>query len=102
MKVIFLNIDGVLTCDETPNTRKFPYVVARKLLARLTTLVGGTGGNVVLTATWRLVPIGLSEAGHGGAPSIEATPLLPKRPRRDEVLDWLKKHPKVSRFALID
>jgi len=27
---------------------------------------------------------------------------MPKRPRRDEVLSWLKKHPKVTRFAVID
>ena len=27
MKIIFLDIDGVLNCDKTPNPRKFPYVV---------------------------------------------------------------------------
>jgi len=27
MKVIFLDIDGVLNCDKTPNPRKFPYIV---------------------------------------------------------------------------
>ena len=33
MKIIFLDIDGVLNCDKTPNPRKFPYVVDPKLLA---------------------------------------------------------------------
>jgi hypothetical protein len=32
MKVIFLDIDGVLNCDKTPNPRKLPYVVDKKLL----------------------------------------------------------------------
>jgi HAD domain in Swiss Army Knife RNA repair proteins len=27
---------------------------------------------------------------------------MPKRPRRDEIRAWLKKHPKVTRFAVID
>lgn len=34
MKVIFLDIDGVLNSDETPNPRKFPYVVDPVLLKR--------------------------------------------------------------------
>jgi hypothetical protein len=31
MKVIFLDIDGVLNCDKTPNPRKFPYLGQRFL-----------------------------------------------------------------------
>jgi molybdate transport system substrate-binding protein len=31
MKVTFLDIDGILNCDRTPNPRKFPYVVGKKL-----------------------------------------------------------------------
>jgi HAD domain in Swiss Army Knife RNA repair proteins len=27
---------------------------------------------------------------------------MPRRPRRDEILTWLKKHPDVTRFAVID
>jgi histidinol phosphatase-like enzyme len=34
MKVIFLDIDGVLNCDKTPNPRKFPYIVDKKLLVK--------------------------------------------------------------------
>lgn len=34
MKVIFLDIDGVLNCKKTPNPRKLPYIVDRTLLAR--------------------------------------------------------------------
>ena len=33
MKVIFLDIDGVLNCKKTPNPRKFPYVVDKRLCA---------------------------------------------------------------------
>jgi Swiss Army Knife RNA repair-like protein len=59
MKVIFLDIDGVPNCKKTPNPRKFPYVVDKKLLARLRKLLDKTGAKVVLSSTWRLDPIGL-------------------------------------------
>src|SRR5438105_1935022 len=102
MKVIFLDIDGVLTCDDTPNPRKFPYVVDRKLLSRLKRLLATTGAKVVLTSTWRLDPIGLLAARHWGIPFIGATPDLPDRSRSEEVRSWLKKHPNVTRFVVID
>lgn len=55
-KVIFLDIDGVLNCDKTPNPRKFPYVVDKRLLARLKRLLAKTRAQVVLTSSWRLDP----------------------------------------------
>jgi hypothetical protein len=42
MKAIFLDIDGVLNCDATPNNRKFPYIVDDRLLARFSELVKAT------------------------------------------------------------
>jgi len=33
---------------------------------------------------------------------MDVIPHMPKRPRRDEVLAWLKTHPKVERFVVID
>src|ERR1700733_15390391 len=102
MKVVFLDIDGVLTCDDTPNPRKFPYVVDKRLLGRLNKLLARTGAKVVLTSTWRLDPIGPLAAKYWGIPFIDATPDYPKRCRRDEVKAWLKRHPQVTRFVLID
>jgi hypothetical protein len=102
MKVIFLDIDGVLTCKATPNPRKFPYVVDKKLLARLKGLLRRTGAKVVLTSTWRLDPIGRLAARHWGIPFIGTTPDLPDGSRSQEVRAWLKKHPHVTRFVVID
>jgi histidinol phosphatase-like enzyme len=53
MKVIFLDIDGVLNCHKTPNPRKFPYVIDDGLLARFRQLIERTGASVVLSSTWR-------------------------------------------------
>ena len=102
MKVIFLDIDGVLNCKETPNPRKFPYVVDKRLLARFRRLIERTGAKVVLSSTWRYDPAGVFSAKHWGIPFMDLTPDLPKRPRRDEILAWLKKHPRVTRFVVID
>ena len=102
MKVIFLDIDGVLNSKNTPNPRKLPYIVDRRLLARFKRLLDRTGAKVVLSSTWRYDPAGLFTARRCSIPFIDVTPDMPKRPRRDEVLSWLKKHPKVTRFAVID
>jgi Swiss Army Knife RNA repair-like protein len=102
MKVIFLDIDGVLNCKKTRNPRKFPYVVDPKLLRRFKGLLERTGAKVVLSSTWRYDPAGLFSARHAGIPFMDVTPDMPKRPRRDEVLAWLKQHPRVKRYAIID
>ena len=102
MKIIFLDIDGVLNCSKTPNPRKFPYVVDRKLLRRLKRLLDRTGAKVVLSSSWRYDPAGLFSARHWGIPFIDVTPDMPKRPRRSEILAWLRAHPRVTRYAIID
>jgi hypothetical protein len=51
MNVIFLDIDGVLNCDSTPNSRKFPYIVDPRLLTILEDLLARTGAKVVLSST---------------------------------------------------
>jgi hypothetical protein len=43
MKVIFLNIDGVLNCKKTENPRKYPYVIDLELLDRLKGVSGANG-----------------------------------------------------------
>ena len=102
MKVIFLDIDGVLNCDHTANPRKFPYVVDKRLLARFKKLLSRTGAKVVLSSSWRLDPVGLLAAKHWGVPFIDVAPDMPKKTRRDEVVTWLSKHPNVIRYTIID
>ena len=102
MKIIFLDIDGVLNCDKTPNPRKFPYVVDKKLLARLHGLLERTKARVVLSSSWRCDPVGLLAAKHWGVPFIDVCPDKPKSPRGKEMQQWLADHPRVTRFAVID
>jgi hypothetical protein len=101
-RIIFLDIDGVLNCKRTPNPRKFPYVVDPPLLKRFKRVVEQTGAEVVLTSTWRYDPAGLFSARHWGIPFSGAVPDMPDKPRRDEILAWLKTREDVRRFAVLD
>jgi hypothetical protein len=37
-----------------------------------------------------------------GIPFVDVIPDIPAKARRDEILNWLKRHPKVQRFIVID
>src|SRR5437588_1068675 len=102
MKVIFLDIDGVLNCTNTPNSRKFPYIVDPKLLKRFKRLLRRTRAKVVLSSTWRYDPAGIFSAKRYGIPFIDVIPDLPHEPRRKEILQWLQEHPEVTRYIVID
>jgi hypothetical protein len=102
MKVIFLDIDGVLNSDETRNPRNLPYIVDKKLLGRLTRLVDRSAAKVVLTSSWRIDPVGLFAAKHWRIPFMDVCPDMPKKPRREEILIWLERHPRVARYVVID
>jgi hypothetical protein len=102
MKIIFLDIDGVLNCDRTPNPRNFPYIVDKRLLRRLNGLLERTKAKVVLTSSWRCDPVGLLAAEHWGVPFIDVCPDKPKSTRGKEMLKWLENHRRVTRFAIID
>lgn len=102
IKVIFLDIDGVLNCSATPNPRRFPYVVDATLLRRFEALVANTGAKVVLSSTWRYDPVGLLAARHHRIPFDDFIPDMPGRPRCDEILSWLATHPDAGRYAVID
>jgi hypothetical protein len=102
IKVIFLDIDGVLNCLSTPNPRRFPYVVDPTLLSRFQDLVADTGAAVVLTSTWRYDPIGILAARHHCIPFDDVIPDMPGRARCDEIAAWLEAHPEAGRHAVID
>ena len=102
MNVIFLDIDGVLNCDDTPNPRKFPYIVDPRLLSILESLLVRTGAIVVLSSTWRTDPVGLLAARFYGVPFTDVCPDLPEVSRCEEMLEWLSAHQDVHRYVVID
>jgi hypothetical protein len=102
MKVVFLDIDGVVNSAETPNPRKFPYMADDRLVKRLLQLCERTGAKVVLSSTWRYDPVGLLAARHFQIPFIDVIPDMPGEARHKEIMTWLSSHDDVSRYAVID
>jgi hypothetical protein len=102
MKVIFLDIDGVLNTTATPKPNKESRVIEPTLLARLKRLLQDTGATVVLSSTWRHDCEGLASATRFGIPFMDVLPDMRPRPRSEEIVAWLQAHPNVQRFAVID
>jgi HAD domain in Swiss Army Knife RNA repair proteins len=102
MKVIFLDIDGVLNTPSTPRPTKESRTVDPVLLDRLNKLLQETNAVVVLTSTWRHEPSGLESARQLGVPFTDIVPDLRPRPRNAEIVAWLNAHPEVMRYVVID
>ena len=53
MKIIFLDVDGVLNCDKSRSRCGNIFGVDRDKVERLAKIVDQTGAKIVLTSTWR-------------------------------------------------
>ena len=102
LRVIFLDIDGVLNCKKTPNPRDLPYIIDNRFLRIFLRMVRQTRAKVVLISDWRHDPAGLFSARYWGIRYVDVVPYLPKRSRGEQILLWLRKHPKVTRYVVID
>ena len=113
MKVIFLDIDGVLNCETTQEqTREGVRFVEDRFVERLKRIVDETGARVVLSSDWRYdrdydeyngdyleLKAKLSEYG------IEFygfTPAIYHENRGHEIDAYLKAHEEVDRFVILD
>lgn len=108
MRVLFLDIDGVLnstrTCVahggypmELTHTEAFDWV-AIKLLQRL---CDSSGIQVVLSSAWRLTHDHKDVAKAFDLPIIDRTPSL-LGCRGDEIQHWLDNHVEVTNYAILD
>src|SRR5205814_4961586 len=61
-----------------------------------------TGAQIVLSSNWRFDPAGMFSAKHYGIPFTDTTPDEPGEPRCQPILDWLRAHPEVERFIVLD
>jgi hypothetical protein len=102
VKVIFLDIDGVLNSKKTPNPRELPYIVDRRLLRIFLRMVTRARAKVVLISDWRHDPAGLFSARYWGVRYVDIVPYLPKRSRGEQIFLWLRKHPNVKRYVVTD
>ena len=103
MKVLFLDIDGVVNKRENfnPANNPGPY----PLDAYCAFLVGRiqlqTSCEVVLSSSWRHHPDGVKHVSERIVKLLDVTPDSRKL-RGDEVQMWLDKHPEVTKYAILD
>jgi len=103
MKVIFLDIDGVLNCKTTTERWKSYVGLDQDLILIFEELVKKTKSSVVITSTWRLhdnwrqilKENGLNCRLLGRTPSVIGI-------RGDAVNKWLTKRSNVEKYAILD
>ena len=101
MNTLFLDIDGVLNSRAT--FRKHgSYCIDPVLLGRFNRLIEATNAHVVLASTWRLYEEMRCDVLAAGILFQSCTPDLPTQTRADEITAWLKDHPEIKRYAVLD
>lgn len=114
MKVIFLDIDGVLNCagttDRWPKNSGMLGIEPAKVKI-FNNILRRTDARVVLSSTWRHDDDWLRTMKANGLHSryfIDRTPRMPlmggaeMMERGKEIQAWLDKHPEVTKYAIID
>lgn len=103
MKVLFLDIDGVCNCMFTPQRVKGYYLGIDPAMAkRVRQIRDETQCSVVLSSTWRTDPELEQEVIDKVCNIIGSTPEISLHDRGKEVEAWLKDHPEVERYAILD
>jgi hypothetical protein len=118
MKVIFLDIDGVLV---TRNSIKYQHLnhpdepdtlFSQKAVKNLNKLVRLTDAKIVISSTWRLfhslsnLQEIFKKQGINGevisTTSVEKATVEEDIPRGKKIADWLEKYPDVEKYVIID
>lgn len=108
MKVLFLDIDGVLNCETTWERLGEEFGIYKGMIGIDFGLVERLKDwlrahpevKVVLSSTWRLDERMATEVRRRGIDFIGVTRNLVNRAR--EVEDWLAAHPEVTHYAILD
>ena len=102
MKVIFLDIDGVVNCWDTKERAPSKVIgVEQRLIALIKEIVDATDAKLVLSSTWRQDwfydyldgedwPYLRSEFAKQNLFFLDYTPLHKDRHRGEEIKDWLE------------
>ena len=106
MKIIFLDVDGVLNNNKTNTRNPLGFIgVDDTLCQRLREIVVATGAKIVLSSAWRQYPESLPYLWEHCGPTVECvgqTDYYPNKYRGDEIAAWLAEHPEVDKFVILD
>lgn len=123
MKILFLDVDGVLNHEGVFSDRRFGYLPIDCLcVGRLHRVVRETGCQIVLSSSWRggdwqerkLAAEFVFECRYGDAPYGEYLSVRHEdgstrrlsgadyEGRGSEIAEWLSRHPEVTAYAIVD
>lgn len=102
MKVLFLDIDGVVNCKDTMQRHRGFIGIDPYMAFLIGKIVLDTGVSIVLSSTWRLDEHSREEVRSQVYDFIDITPHLAGGMRGEEIQAWLDKHPEVERYAILD
>jgi len=101
MNVLFLDVDAVLNSRATAR-KHGSYCIDPVLSGRFNELVKATNAIVILSSTHRLYQETRCAILAAGILFDGCTPDLPMLTRAHEITAWLKEHPEVTRYAVLD
>ena len=103
MKVIFLDVDGVLNDWDTPALSKYLWY-KKSCIEQLQLLVKNTGAKIVVSSTWKYSDELLSKLKNVleeyGMFVHDVTPDLDDKP--PEIRAYLKAHPEIEKYVVLD
>jgi hypothetical protein len=107
MKIIFLDIDGVLNTNQTLADQGRQDAICPIKMALFANVIKKTGANIVISSTWRkhqfaMNTIQMNFVGHGIINNYLGKTKCLNRSRYHEIQDYLDTHPKVHNFAVLD
>ncbi len=110
MKVLFLDIDGVLNSHRTAYAfGGFPFDVDKHrsrfdevAIALVRNICTAAGAQIVLSSSWRTDKDWERIGASLNLPIVDRTPYLHPGPRGEEIAAWLSAHPEVRCYAILD
>jgi hypothetical protein len=113
MKVLFLDVDGVLN-QEVDTGEFFTFSeIDFNCLLQLASIIEDTGAKIVVSSSWRLPTLGSNDPHFKlnklknklsilGLTVHDVTPEMVMEPRSSEIDAWLSQNPEVTNFVILD
>lgn len=102
MKVLFLDVDGVLNTSKS----KSIFALGKGHLKLLKSIVEDTDCKIVLSSAWRIIPDAkrhlINKLAYRDMQIYSSTENIPRGIRGDEICEWLYRHPEVTKYAIVD
>ena len=107
MKVLFLDIDGVVCLHKDKDWDNEEEIFDAACCRKLQEIVSATGCKLVLSSSWRLFPESIRSMFRQFKPfGITRENFLGRTPLRgergDEIMAYLKKRPQIETFVALD